>query len=91
MRQTPEPKTNRFTNKQWELLRHAGEKYPLEVEIDGAMCMRSVRILNHCGFLTVGGTDRGSFSIQLTDAGREALVRMQWKTGQYRRRRLPQD
>ena len=56
MTRAQEMKARRFTDKQWTLLRNAEEKHPLEVEVD-KITMRSVRILNRCGFLTVAGNE----------------------------------
>ena len=62
----------RFTYSMWTMLKHARKMHPSEAEIGGPY-MRTARILERRGFLSVTGTPK-RYSARLTEAGQEALA-----------------
>jgi hypothetical protein len=66
----------RFTANMRSLLDYAGKHHPHEVEIGGRSWMRTVRLMERRGFVTLIGParDRGFHKIKLTAAGLEALA-----------------
>jgi len=68
-----EMETRRLTRNMWFLLHYAGKMHPTDAEVFGGV-MRSARILERRGFLTVVGKSK-AYSVRLTEAGLEALER----------------
>ena len=72
-----EMEMRRLTPGMWFLLHYAGKMHPTGAEVFGGV-LRSARILERRGFLTVVGRPKAR-SVHLTDAGREALARKAMK------------
>lgn len=64
----------RFTHSMWTLLRYAKKMHPSAQAQVFSTVLRTARVLERRGFVSVGSVGHGVHAVRLTEAGHEALT-----------------